>query len=368
MKKHSSLVVLLLVVGPISFPVRSSACPVFGRPSLWLLVERSDLVALARVQRVDVDESPGNPFLHGHSADHETALLTVIDSWKGEFPSEVRVENGGHYAVGEVVLVFLERGEAQARAWRTLLDEARTEALTEWDSESSGDDGSDLDWLEEYEEEVRLFEAWAPGRWLESDVWDASSLEAEDLDALREAIARAGELQASGNAGADARREWLIQVTEARATRRHAVGDLANVESELSDSDLARLAAAFIRTPSVNEDDLALLKLLTRRSDSGIDLAAASLVEAGLLLRPIPAWVVELVDVVLQRYGDSFADRIGRDDRDPRGRLIYTGEGENTLPTIWEVARRELGIPETRPAEAPPALTRRSAAERGLEP
>jgi len=70
-------------------------------------------------------------------------------------------------------------------------------------------------------------------------------------------------------------------------------------------------------------------------------------------LRPIPDWVLKMVDVALRRYGDDFSARIGRDDRDPRGRPIHTGEGENTLPTIWEVARRELGIPAVAPAQVP---------------
>ena len=96
-----------------------------------------------------------------------------------------------------------------------------------------------------------------------------------------------------------------------------------------------------------------MLRLLAGYPDLEVDRTAAAVIEAGLLMRPIPDWVLEMVDEALKRYGDDFAARIGRDDRDPRGRPIYTGEGENTLPTIWEVARRELGIPQVLPAVAP---------------
>jgi hypothetical protein len=72
-----------------------------------------------------------------------------------------------------------------------------------------------------------------------------------------------------------------------------------------------------------------------------------------------------MVEATLRRYGDNFANRIGRDDRDKDGRPIYTGWGENTLPTIWEVARRELGIPSVVPAETParPTVDRNEARE-----
>ncbi len=96
------------------------------------------------------------------------------------------------------------------------------------------------------------------------------------------------------------------------------------------------------------------MKLLEGLPDLEVDRAAAAVVEAGLLVRPIPAWVTAMV--AASRCGGTATasqDRIGRDDVDPRGRPIYTGEGENTLPTIWEVARRDLGIPEVAPAAAP---------------
>jgi hypothetical protein len=43
----------------------------------------------------------------------------------------------------------------------------------------------------------------------------------------------------------------------------------------------------------------------------------------------------------------DFGARIDQNVRDP----IYADE--DTLPTIWEVARSELGIPQVAPAEAP---------------
>ncbi len=123
--------------------------------------------------------------------------------------------------------------------------------------------------------------------------------------------------------------------------------------SRLTDEQLQRLAEGFAREPAVDYSDLTMLRLLAGYPDLEVDRTAAAVIEAGLIMRPIPDWVLEMVDEALKRYGDDFAARIGRDDRDPRGRPIYTGEGENTLPTIWEVARRELGIPQVLPAVAP---------------
>jgi len=127
----------------------------------------------------------------------------------------------------------------------------------------------------------------------------------------------------------------------------------------LTRDELARLAAGFVREPGLDYSDVMMLKLLADHPDVEVDRVAASVIEAGLLERPIPEWVPPLVAEALRRYGDDFAVRIGRDDRDSRGRPIYTGEGESTLPTIWEVARRELGIPSVIPAEAPQRATER---------
>jgi hypothetical protein len=56
----------------------------------------------------------------------------------------------------------------------------------------------------------------------------------------------------------------------------------------------------------------------------------------------------------LHRYGDDFSERIGRDDRDPSGRLIEDSPGGGTIPTIWAVAPPDPGIPEMPPAAASP--------------
>jgi len=97
-----------------------------------------------------------------------------------------------------------------------------------------------------------------------------------------------------------------------------------------------------------------LLQLLQRDPGSEVDVAAAAVIEAGLRMKPIPSWATDMVEEALLRYGDDFSARIGRDDRDSSGRLVYMDGTDETLPTIWAVARRDLGIPAVPPAEAPP--------------
>jgi len=146
---------------------------------------------------------------------------------------------------------------------------------------------------------------------------------------------------------------WLVSVVEQPAFREEALYSLLPEESSLSGEQLARLAGAFLRAPAVDASDVAMLDLLARYPGAEVDLAAASVIEAALRMGRIPWWTTPMVAAALHRYGDDFSERIGRDDRDPSGRLIYSDGATETLPTIWAVARRDLGIPEVPPAEPP---------------
>jgi hypothetical protein len=391
MKKPPAVAVVLLVVSQLSAPTASPAC-VFS-PPLWDVVASADLIVLARVKRVESDFAPtSRDGLDSRLA--TIAVLEVIDTWKGVAPDDLRVSfphgSGPQYASDRILLAFLERGESRARQWR----DAAAEVDTPVDAEPAADDESDADgdaepvvpyetggneespasdepaWTAEDEagaraereqiraedeQNIRRFETWSAGRWLAIDTpYGLVSGPGEDRDRLRALVQSAAALQACGSVSEEDRRAWLVSAAEHPATRRDVLWELLAQRSRLSKANFENLAASFERSPALDETDVVMLKIFRGRPDLEVDRAAASVVEAGVRMQRVPAWVVSFLQETLRRYGDDFGARIGRDDRDPRGRPIYTGPGENTLWTIWEVARRDLGIPEVPPAAAPP--------------
>jgi hypothetical protein len=359
MKKPPAVAVVLLVIASqIALPARSAACPMFL--SLWGVIDQADWVALVRVTRIEVEPNPGNP-ASGVSEEHEVAVLEALDVWKG--PSEmveVRVDLEPNapapYVEGDLVVVFLERGESRARRFREANAPTSREELLELGVEEDGV-AQILEASAEEQETSLRFESWAPGRWLQVSELALPESDA-DLAALGELVRTAARLQASGPVSFEDRLDWLVSVVERRAFRDEALYSLLSEESSLTDEQLARLAAAFLGAPSVDASDIAMLNLLERYRGVEVDMAAASVIEAVLGMSPIPGWATPMVDAALRRYGDDFSERIGRDDRDPAGRLIYMKGTRDTLPTIWAVARRDLGIPEMPPAERPPRRSR----------
>jgi hypothetical protein len=379
---RSSLVVVLLVA--ISFaPTPAPACSLV--PTLWGTVEESELIVLARVDSVELappsDEASGRAFRFAR----DTAVLRVLETWKGSSRAEVRVQFFSHprstFREGEVVLAFLVSGETraarEAEAWAEDPDEA------EWREAGIPPEEfrEAMEMATRGREEARAFATWAPGRW-----FDAGPLSPEigrpaesEREALRELVELAVRLQTAGEVGLAEHREWLVKAAALRITRSESVssllwmtkepppfaeddGEMGAEEGEddgearpapLTNEELARIAAGFVRQPEGGYPAVAMLQLLATYPDLEVDRTAAAFIEAGLILRPIPGWVTAMVEEALRRYGDDFSVRIGRDDVDSRGRPIYTGPGENTLGTIWAVARRELGIPEVLPAELP---------------
>ena len=357
LKKPPAIAIVLLVIAlQITAPTPSAACPVFA--TLWDAIDQADWIAIVRVRRIEVDPTPGNPS-SGRSDEHEVAVLEALDVWKGPAAMEVRVDleafAGAPFAEGDVVLVFLERGETRARR----LDE-QTATPTREELLEMGVDEADVAQLLQANVEAResalRFEKWAAGRWLhvshrrlpQSDV---------DRDALERLVRAAARLQAAGNVSHEDLLEWLVSVAEQPAFREEALYSFLSEESSLTDEQLARLAGAFLRAPAVDASDILMLDLLARYPGSEVDVAAASVIEAALRMSRIPAWTTPMVAAALHRYGDDFSERIGRDDRDPSGRLIYMAGATETLPTIWAVARRDLGIPEVPPAEPRPRVT-----------
>jgi hypothetical protein len=386
MKRPPVVLLVLTLALPIAVPVLAPACPVIA--NLWDWVRDAELIVLARVESIEIAAIPEEAGDAGPRA-RDTAVLRILETWKGEHLSEVRVQFDAaspwsHYREGEVVLAFLESGETRAANALRSMGDVDTELLL-----SYGIDPEEIREIQESavrsREELRQFAEWATGRWL-----DLGPLSKEidrpaesERDTLKELVELAIRLQKAGGDEQQAPREWLLAAAERRITRGESIdllrfrtrgappflveqdGEEAEISEEeeeeeeeaalepLTHDELARLAAGFVREPGLDDTDADMLKVLADHPDAEVDRVAASVIEAGLLERPIPEWVPPLVAEVLRRYGDDFSARIGRDDRDPRGRPIYTGEGDNTLPTIWEVARRDLGIPAVPPAHAP---------------
>ena len=387
MKKPSALLLVLLIAMPIAVPSPAPACPVIA--NLWDSVRHAELIVLARVESIEIAPPTEDPDDTGDRSP-DTAGLRILETWKGEPLAEVRVQfrasrRPAQYREGEIVLAFLERGETRVANALRADGDVDTESLL-----ALGVEPEEIREIQESvarrRQEVREFAEWAMGRWLDQEPpSDEIGRPAEsDRDNLREIVELAVRLQKARGGEPAAWREWLVAAAEHRITRGEAIYSLVwssrvvsnfpveqnGEEAEAAEDDkdepalppltrdeLARLAAGFVREPGLDYSDVMMLKLLADHPDVEVDRVAASVIEAGLLERPIPEWVPPLVAEALRRYGDDFAVRIGRDDRDPRGRPIYTGEGESTLPTIWEVARRELGIPSVIPAEAPQRAT-----------
>jgi len=353
MKKPPAIAVVLLVIASlIALPARSAACPMFL--SLWDVIDQADWIALVRVARIEVEPRPGNPAA-GVSEEHEVAVLEALGVWKGPSEIEARVdlEPGAPapYAEGDLVVVFLERGESRAKRLRDANAPTSREELLELGVEEE-DVAQILETSAEEQETSLRFESWAQGRWLHVSERALPESDA-DLAALREIVRTAARLQAAVPVSFEDRLDWLVSVVERRAFRDEALYSLLPQESSLTEEQLARLAGAFLGAPSVDASDIDMLNLLARYEGAEVDMAAASVVEAALGMSPIPGWATSMVDAALRRYGDDFSERIGRDDRDPAGRLVYMEGTRDTLPTIWAVARRDLGIPEMPPAERP---------------
>ncbi len=379
--KKRSIVVLALVPFVLGFPSASPACSF--SPDLFELSARAEAIVLARIEAVD-NSTPLPQGEWDENADHfegNSVTLRIVETWKGPAMTEVRMQvyDASPYRIGDVMLAFLKSGETRAAATEDWLDE--------W----VPDNPEELALRAKAREENRRFAAWSAGRWFSAGDAPLSIAfpREQDRAVIKDLLLAAARLQSSGMADPRDLRDWFVSAAEHRITRSEGLSrlqwelapgayllvdaDVEEAEEEpvedasgtdvddpsadrqepLTNEQLARLATGFVREPAVDASDATMLRLLADYPDLEVDRAAASLVEAGLRLRPIPAWVTEMVELTLARYGDVFADRIGRDDVDKEGRPIYTGEGQNTLPTIWEVARRELGIPSVAPAAAP---------------
>ena len=370
MKKRSP-VVLALVPLVLGFPNASPACSI--GPDLFELSARADLIVLARIDAVEASPNLREQEWDEYADDFEedAVVLRVLETWKGPSMAQVRMQvysAKSGYKVGDLMVAFLDQGESPTEEW-----ELSAEELASFSPEERDDVVKGL-------AQASRHAAWSEGRWFSagSVLSTVAFPREQDVAAIKDLVLAAQRIQSGGTVDRQALRDWYVTAAERRITRYEGLSPLRwelvpqvlepvegpstdseeidsdeNVSEPLTKDQLDRLAAGFAHEPAVDGSDTWMLEVLASYPDLEVDRTAASVVEAGLLLRPIPEWVTRMVELTLARYGDRFADRIGRDDVDKQGRPIYTGEGENTLPTIWEVARRELGIPSVAPAQRP---------------
>jgi hypothetical protein len=88
----------------------------------------------------------------------------------------------------------------------------------------------------------------------------------------------------------------------------------------------------------------------------------------GNRMNPIPEWATPMVGQVPARSGDRFVDRIGRDAATRNDASSREVPGRGTLPAIRAAARRDPGIPEIAPGEAPQSAGRASRTRSGTSP
>ncbi|HEX4441049.1 MAG TPA: hypothetical protein VH854_13320 [Thermoanaerobaculia bacterium] len=372
MKKPPVAVILLAAsLSSLAVPSTSFACVV--TTTLWDQVHDADLVVVARIVRI---ERPDAEVRDEDWMSRESVLVQVIDSWKGEAPaSEVRISFIGGpprwYTEGRTVLLFLERGDLMTARWRAA--EAQAE-----ETPAAANSGAENDVIEsgetedvvvettsswtaeeraraavELEAEERRFADWASGRWIDAGIYGDVLARTQDFNGLGELVRRAADMQANGRVSLADQRSWMVAAAANDAVHDDVVYGLLGMKDDLTNEELARLADIFVRHPAVGPSDIAMLELLRHYPGSEVDVTAASVIEAAVRIRPIPDWTTPIVVEALHRYGDDFSERIGRDDRDPAGRLIESQPGAGTIPTIWAVARRDLGIPEVPPASPP---------------
>lgn len=402
MKRHPEPIVLLVALSLLAWPGGAAAYPI-SPVSLWQLVAQADLVVIARVERVGTGE-PADPdaAITAGFFDRDTAVLRVLETWKGSPLAEVRVSFGSsvicpappRYVEGEIVLAFLERGETRMANWREAERQlaARGRSAEGEDGESGAEiaadetedpDGGPVSSPEEkaaeaveHERQVAQYEAWAAGRWFTVGLsYGTLYPDAGDRPTYRALVDQAVRLQAAGTVAEEDRREWLVSAAERRATRWQGLYDLApstdalhsfydrpdrrEQAQPLSAGELERLARGFVAEPSVDGTLPMMLALLSGDPDREVDRAAAAAIEAALRMERLPWWFPDAMARVFARFGDADpARRMGVDAVDCEGLPIWSRVDAKALPGIWEEARRELRIPDVRPAAIPDARVR----------
>jgi hypothetical protein len=350
------------LIGFVALAGRPAPGCVVERTSLWEKIKNAELIAFARVEKLEqeIDRSPGAALVGSEDGfDRDVAVLKILGTWKAPAGSEVRLNySGGLYAggrrvvAGDEILVFLESGETQIRRFREAkqASPAAPESF-EADAETteSVESSADQDHLRQWEES-------RTGRWFLTGYGSAVlAVESADMDPLRGLLAEAVRLQAGSPVPDETPRAWLAKAAGLRTTRADALEDLRLLverpESEesvpgtsrLSEEELRTIADGFVGEPSADWSVPALLELLSGYEDDAFDRAVISVIEAGVNAPRIPSWVPEAVRRLIVRSGW----------RDWGVGIWERHRADGTLKEIWPAVAKELGLPSVPPAVLP---------------
>jgi hypothetical protein len=288
---------------------------------LWELLQKSDLVLLAKVVEVDpiAEQEDGT-----RRWDSAIARLQVVEVWKGEptdrvevpYPANLLCPAPPRYEKGETVLAFLARSEEGT--WATV--------------------GLSYGTLYPQTEEVEDYRA---------AIRDASVLMKGETVSLQ------------------SRLEWLSAIAARRGTRWHGLYELEGrsdklhsyydrsgasraLAASLSEAQRARIARGFVDEPSTDRTLPMALSVLADFKSREVDLAAASAIESVLKEEEVPWWIPDALGLTLKRFGDPDVDKrlahVGRD---------FADVDAEEVRRIWREACSALGIPRVAPIGVP---------------
>jgi hypothetical protein len=349
-KPGRALLAFLFLFLAGSAPGRS--CDV-GPVSMWRLVLEADLIAVARVVKLEPRDVTYTSMEGEKETVEETDMhLAVQEIWKGEAPGSIVVAwSDGSLREGDLVLAMLQSEE-------TLLG----------DSEDSADIIEALDEEDELTAEQRQWLALSESEWREAmrGRWQPQGgaglrqVSESDLPVYSKRVREALALQATGEVSRESIRTWLIGMAERRATRLDAVlemmygefaadwqvegSDIRRAIDVLTEREIARIVDGFFAEPPGEEELLTMIAFFEGRSNAAFDFAVASAVE-GLLAR-------SRAD---EMTAEAIRAAVFRVTGDERPIDVHVTPDIDQLRSVWEEVRQRWGIPPA-PAAAVPEL------------
>jgi hypothetical protein len=263
---------LVLLAAAVLAPRSTDAYPI-PPVALWELVERSQLIVLAEVEKVSPMERAGDDW---NSA---VARLRVIETWKGQrletvevpYPANMICPAPPVFDPGHRVIAFLVKGK-------------------------DGYSTVGLSYGTRYPETP------------------------EDEDAYRNAVRTAQEIVTAHRGGLvelAERQAWNLKLLSHEATRwdglysleprsdeRHARYDRREPPPELSAEDREALAKAFLSAPPVDSALPIMLRALQEVRDARVTAAAVDAFQAVLDARHFPWWGKEALGLIAARLGE----------------------------------------------------------------
>ncbi len=348
MNRGRALTALFAAVLTLDASPPVSACVVSLRTPFWSAIDRAEWIVLARIEAIE--KSAETEEGSGNGAADAVAAVSVLETWKGSRLRDARVDlsprpfPGAPLSAGELVVMFLESGEASIRRTRggdepasiVSVSAPGTDTGSETEEESAAAPESRRQW--EASRRGRLFPVWAP-----SSIF---RLDEREVGSFRDLVSTAVSLQGSGGPSEANRREWLVSAASEPSARGIALKDLAaetetsGASAALAPSEAQRIARGFIRAPAADGLLPVLLRLLSGYEDAALDAAVVSVIEAGLAAPEVPRWIPEVIRQIVVRSGW----------RDWGAAIWERHRAAGTLTSLWPAVARDLGLPSTGPA------------------